>query len=73
MRYQLPQPRVDVEVAIGEGPLRHRLVAVVAVLEVDEEVLRGVPDDGDILRANWKLMADGPLDDLRLHHRPVPP
>jgi N-acyl-L-homoserine lactone synthetase len=52
VRDQLRRPGVDVEVVVGEAPLRHSLVAVVTVLEVDEEILGEVLDDGDMLQAN---------------------
>jgi len=73
VRDQLPRPGVDVEAAVGEPSLTCSFVALVAVLEVAVVVLWEVLDDGDVLRANAKSMADGLLDDLRLHFRPIFP
>jgi hypothetical protein len=73
VRGQLPGPGVDVEVAVGEPSLTCSFVALVAVLEVAEEVFGEVLDDGDVLRADCKLLADGLLDDLWFHLRPVLP
>jgi hypothetical protein len=73
VRDQLPRPGVDVEVAVGEPSLACSFVALVSVLEVAEVVLGEVPDDGDVLWVDCKPVADGLLDDLRLHLWPVLP
>jgi hypothetical protein len=62
VRDQLPRPGMDVEVAVGEPSLTCSFIALVAVLEVAEEILREVLDDGDVLRADCEPVADGLLD-----------
>lgn len=72
VREQSPWPDVDVQVAVGESVQAHRVVAVVAMGEDDEEVFWVVLDDGDVFRQHPKLGADGPLDHLGLDLRAVP-
>ena len=58
---------MDVEVAIGEPSLRCHLISLVAMHEVDEEILGEVLADSDVLRSDRKPVAYGLLNDCRLH------
>lgn len=72
VREQSPWPDVDFQVAMGEHLPVHRLIAVVAMGEVDVEVFWMVLDDGDVLRQHPELGADSLLDYPRLDPWAVP-